>query len=133
MRASGGLIAGISLIVGGIGITNIMLASITKQIRELGAVIGVIGGLLGLLAGLGVLLVAISLAENAPVLELNNVLISFSFAVMIGVISGLYPALSRSEMFAARLLIVRSPSSGVRSRERGGRTRLQKDKNQGRE
>jgi putative ABC transport system permease protein len=57
-------------------------------------VIGVIGGLLGLIASLGVmkLLVAISPAENAPVLELNNVLVSFSFAVVIGVISGLYPA-----------------------------------------
>jgi putative ABC transport system permease protein len=38
------------------------------------------------------ILVAISPAENAPVLELNNVLISFSFAVIIGVFSGLYPA-----------------------------------------
>jgi putative ABC transport system permease protein len=114
VRLSGGLIAGISLIVGGIGITNIMLASITERIREIGvrravgakghdifmqivvesAVIGVIGGLLGLIASLGIikLLVAISPAENAPVLELNNVLISFSFAVVIGVISGLYPA-----------------------------------------
>jgi putative ABC transport system permease protein len=114
VRASGGIIAGISLLVGGIGITNIMLASITERIREIGvrravgakgrdifvqivvesAVIGVIGGLLGLVASLGVMriLVAISPAENAPVLELENVIVSFSFAVIIGVISGLYPA-----------------------------------------
>lgn len=120
VRASGGLIAGISLIVGGIGITNIMLASITERIREIGvrravgaksrdifvqivvesAVIGFIGGLLGLVASLGVmrLLIAISPAENAPVLELNNVLISFSFAVVIGVMSGLYPAWKASRI-----------------------------------
>jgi putative ABC transport system permease protein len=114
IRASGGIIAGISLLVGGIGITNIMLASITERIREIGvrravgakgrdifvqivvesAVIGVIGGVLGLFASLGVMqiLVAISPAENAPVLEFENVVISFSFAVIIGILSGLYPA-----------------------------------------
>lgn len=120
VRASGALIAGISLLVGGIGITNIMLASITERIREIGvrravgakgrdifvqivveaAVIGFIGGLLGLVASLGVMqiLVAISPAENAPVLEAQNVIISFSFAVVIGVFSGLYPAFKASRI-----------------------------------
>jgi putative ABC transport system permease protein len=119
-RMSGGLIAGISLLVGGIGITNIMLASITERIREIGvrravgakgrdifmqivvesAVIGFIGGLLGLLASSGMmqLLIMISPAENAPVVELQSVLISFGFAVLIGVFSGLYPAWSASRI-----------------------------------
>ncbi len=119
-RLSGGLIASISLLVGGIGITNIMLASITERIREIGvrravgakghhifiqivveaAVIGVIGGLLGLVASLGMikLLIMISPAENAPVLEASNVIVSFGFAVMIGVLSGLYPAFKASRI-----------------------------------
>lgn len=113
-RASGSIIAGISLLVGGIGITNIMLASITERIREIGVrravgakardifvqivvestVIGMIGGLIGLLASFAMLklLVVISPTENAPVMQFSSVLISFSFAVVIGVVSGLYPA-----------------------------------------
>ncbi len=119
-RMSGGLIAGISLLVGGIGIMNIMLASITERIREIGvrravgakardifvqivvesAVIGFIGGLLGLVASTGMmqLLISISPGKNSPVIELNNVLISFGFAVVIGVVSGLYPAFKASRL-----------------------------------
>ncbi|RYD69701.1 MAG: FtsX-like permease family protein [Verrucomicrobiaceae bacterium] len=119
-RMSGGLIAGISLLVGGIGITNIMLASITERIREIGvrravgakgrdifmqivvesAVIGFIGGVLGLVASSGMmqLLIMISPAENAPVVELHSVLVSFGFALVIGIFSGLYPAWSASRI-----------------------------------
>jgi len=119
-RYSGGLIAGISLLVGGIGITNIMLASITERIREIGvrravgakgrdifvqivvesAVIGVIGGFLGLIASTGImkLLILISPAENAPVVEMSSVLVSFGFAVLIGIVSGLYPAWKASRL-----------------------------------
>ena len=119
-RLSGGFIAAISLVVGGIGITNIMLASITERIREIGVrraigarqrdifvqivvesgVIGVIGGLLGLAASAGVirLLVLFSPTENAPVVRLSAVLVSFSFAVAIGVLSGLYPAFKASRL-----------------------------------
>lgn len=113
-QASGGLIAGISLLVGGIGIANIMLASITERIREIGVrravgatgrdifvqivvestVIGLIGGLLGLVASFGVihLLKVLSPMQNAPIVEVSSVLVSLGFAVAVGIISGLYPA-----------------------------------------
>lgn len=119
-RASGGIIAGISLLVGGIGIMNIMLASITERIREIGvrravgarsrdifiqilaesSAIGVIGGLLGLAAALGLieLIIVFSPTENAPIVTFSSILISFSSAVLIGVLSGIYPALRASRL-----------------------------------
>ena len=115
-----GLIACICLVVGGIGIANIMLASITERIREIGvrraigakardiffqvivesSVIGVCGGLLGLGAALGLLGVIAKLTESefTPIVEPGGVLISFSFAVFIGVVSGFYPAIKASRL-----------------------------------
>ena len=119
-RVSGGLIAFISLIVGGIGITNIMLASITERIREIGvrraigakgrdiflqiivesSVIGICGGVLGLAASAGLmrLLATLTESENTPIVEPGAILISFSFAVAIGVLSGFYPAIKASRL-----------------------------------
>ena len=119
-RLSGGLIAVISLIVGGIGITNIMLASITERIREIGvrraigakgrdiflqiivesSVIGVCGGVLGLGAAkiLMRLLATLTDSETTPIVEPGAILISFGFAVAIGVLSGFYPAIKASRL-----------------------------------
>jgi putative ABC transport system permease protein len=119
-QISGGLIAGISLLVGGIGIANIMLASIAQRVRELGVrlavgaqrrdiflqilaestVIGIIGGLLGLGASVLLLELLGRLAplENPPVIETSAVLISVGFASAVGVLSGLYPAWRASRL-----------------------------------
>ena len=119
-RLTGGLIAGISLIVGGIGITNIMLASITERIREIGVrravgaksghiftqilvestVVGIIGGVLGLVAALGMthLIKFTTDGASLPVIQTASVALSFGFAVLIGVLSGIYPAWTASRI-----------------------------------
>jgi putative ABC transport system permease protein len=119
-RLTGGLIAGISLIVGGIGITNIMLASITERIREIGVrraigaksrhiftqilvestVVGIIGGVLGLGAAFGMTHLIKFTTEGAslPVIQTASVILSFGFAVLIGLVSGIYPAWKASRI-----------------------------------
>ncbi len=113
-RLSGGLISAISLIVGGIGIMNIMLASISERIREFGIrlavgarprdifwqilvesmLISLLGGLLGIVASLGLIevLKMISPTENVPVLTADGIIFSVAFAIVAGLLSGLYPA-----------------------------------------
>lgn len=119
-RMSGGLIAGISLVVGGIGITNIMLASITERVREIGirmavgargrdiffqiliesVSVALIGGVIGIAAGFGLihLLIVLAPGENVPFMSLDSVVISVIFAFVAGVISGIYPALKASQL-----------------------------------
>jgi putative ABC transport system permease protein len=119
-RLSGGLIAVISLIVGGIGITNIMLASITERVREIGirmavgargqdiffqilvesVSIALIGGLLGIVAGVGLieLLVRIAPTDNMPLIRADSILISVAFAILAGIVSGIYPAIRASRL-----------------------------------
>ncbi len=119
-RISGGLIAIISLLVGGIGITNIMLASITERIREIGirrAVgakardiflqiliesisIALMGGLIGVLCGFGLISVLniVAPSENEPFVTLGAVLLSVTFAAVAGIVSGIYPAIQASRL-----------------------------------
>jgi putative ABC transport system permease protein len=114
-RLSGGFIAAISLLVGGIGIMNIMLASITERIREIGlrkamgasnaaifiqiivesTVIAIIGGALGMAASYGLvhMLDVLTPSTNAPVIRWNSMIIAFVFSAFIGIISGIYPAM----------------------------------------
>jgi putative ABC transport system permease protein len=109
-----GAIAGISLVVGGIGIMNIMLVTVTERTREIGIrkAIGArrrdilmqfliesmflagVGGALGILIGLvtGRILPAVVSALPAPLISAPSVLIAFGISVGIGLFFGIYPA-----------------------------------------
>ena len=119
-KLSGGLIATISLVVGGIGIMNIMLASISERVREIGirlavgamgrdifvqiivesVTIAFIGGLLGVLAAVGLIQILKLMAptENVPIMTLDGILFSVGFAILAGFLSGIYPALRASRL-----------------------------------
>ena len=119
-RLSGSLIAGIGLVVGGVGIANIMLASIADRIREIGIrlavgargldiflqvmmealLLAVIGGLAGIVLGYSLIFLLDHVAQipNQPILTLEAVTFSFSFSIITGFIAGLYPALKASAL-----------------------------------
>ncbi len=119
-RLSGGLIATISLVVGGIGIMNIMLASISERVREIGirlavgargadifiqilvesVTIAFIGGLMGVGAAFGLIKVLelIAPTENVPVMTADAVAFSVVFAILAGLMSGIYPAMRASRL-----------------------------------
>lgn len=113
-----GSIAGISLLVGGIGIMNIMLVSVTERTREIGIrmaigaktwdirlqflmealVLSLIGGLLGIIFGFfGIYLVSI-LSSLVPVATFFYILLPFSFAGFVGLFFGFYPAYKASQL-----------------------------------
>jgi ABC-type antimicrobial peptide transport system permease subunit len=107
-----GAVAGVSLLVGGIGIMNIMLVSVTERTREIGirlaigaqesqvlmqflveaVVLSLFGGTVGVMLGLG-LAAAASAGMSIPfVLDPSIVVIAFAFSALIGVVFGYFPA-----------------------------------------
>lgn len=111
-------IASVSLLVGGIGIMNIMLVSVTERTREIGirkaigakyrdiltqfmveaVVICVIGGFLGVVTGILSSKVMSLIGGWSTLISLLSIIISFSFAFVIGLIFGLYPAMNAAKM-----------------------------------
>ncbi len=112
-------VAGISLLVGGIGIMNIMIVSVTERTREIGlrmsigatgrdimmqflieaVIISVTGGLLGILLGAGATWM-ISVIAHWPVqIDISSVILSFVVCTVIGIIFGFYPAAKASNLY----------------------------------
>jgi putative ABC transport system permease protein len=119
-RMSGGIIAAISLLVGGIGIMNIMLASIAQRVREIGlrkavgattfavftqilvesVVVGIIGGIAGLVVSYSFVrfLANLTPTGNAPVITPESMMVAFAFSACVGLLAGLIPAFKASRL-----------------------------------
>jgi putative ABC transport system permease protein len=113
-----GGVAAVSLVVGGIGIMNIMLVSVTERTREIGirlaigaqpkdvlvqflveaVVLSVLGGVIGILVGASVAVLMPYVAGWTTVLPWNAIVLSFGVSAAIGMFFGIYPARKASQL-----------------------------------
>jgi putative ABC transport system permease protein len=113
-----GSIAGISLLVGGIGIMNIMLATVTERTREIGirraigakrsqivmqflietTVLTMIGGLIGIVFGVVIPMLVTRFAGMPTVVTPWSIILSLGISVAVGIIFGLYPAVRAAKL-----------------------------------
>jgi putative ABC transport system permease protein len=117
-------IASISLLVGGIGIMNIMLAGILERTREIGVrravgarradivrqflieatLISIVGGLIGIVFGFGMSRVIALLAGWSTIVTLSSILLAFLVSVSVGLIFGTYPAVKAARLDPAEAI-----------------------------
>ena len=113
-----GSIAAISLLVGGIGIMNIMLATVTERTREIGVrralgarkrdittqflvetvVLSIGGGLIGVVVGIAAPLIVSQLTDMRTIVTFWSVVLAFGISGAVGIIFGIYPASSAAEL-----------------------------------
>jgi putative ABC transport system permease protein len=113
-----GGVAGISLLVGGIGIMNIMLVSVTERTREIGIrkalgakprdilsqflveafVLSVGGGLIGVILGMALAFAVGAVTNITPIIGLSSIALAFGFSAAVGIFFGYYPALQAAKL-----------------------------------